>query len=439
MLLLWNCGYLTSIYDKETLEALLPTELSMQSCTQTTVTFKVNNIYPEYQTTYNGEPLEDNQIVLKNLKPDSSGDIAIGVSCDDVSYQITGSYTTKGMGLTTEVEKAPTALVVKGQYVEEDAKVIAQRIKIGNKEAEGNELSMTGLEPNTEYNLTYSLTVNYGENEEMKAEYKTTTTVSTSELKLETLDPKVIVTGEVIVAAESNITNDEEKVGFEWRRTDAPDEVKSKSGEAFLYMGKMEGYIHNLTSFNYWRFRPYYESTSGNRFYGNWGIIEADDYSYFEPTVHTYDNIKVDGNEAEVKGYVTRGTDEVAEQGFAYWEEPSASRKLGLQHRTASVPADAKTIAASGQVMTAKINGLFYERTYSYVAYIKTANGNTYYGEVQTFTTGETPSGIDMASSNNQATVVARYDTQGRRISVPVKGLNILKMSDGTTKKVVIK
>ena len=49
--------------------------------------------------------------------------------------------------------------------------------------------------------------------------------------------------------------------------------------------------------------------------------------------------------------------------------------------------------------------------------------------------------GIDQAECNNADTdtVVRRYDTNGRLLTRPVPGLNILKMSNGTTKKVLVK
>ena len=43
--------------------------------------------------------------------------------------------------------------------------------------------------------------------------------------------------------------------------------------------------------------------------------------------------------------------------------------------------------------------------------------------------------GID--NLHNEATVVSRYDTLGRRINTPQKGINIVKLSDGRTVKVV--
>ena len=44
----------------------------------------------------------------------------------------------------------------------------------------------------------------------------------------------------------------------------------------------------------------------------------------------------------------------------------------------------------------------------------------------------------DVETSEN-ATVVARYAADGSEVSAPVKGINILKLSDGTTRKVVVK
>jgi hypothetical protein len=73
---------------------------------------------------------------------------------------------------------------------------------------------------------------------------------------------------------------------------------------------------------------------------------------------------------------------------------------------------------------------------------MKTTKG-TYYGEILCFTAGEAPTGIEEFSperlKRETITVKARYDIQGRKIDKPVPGMNILLMSDGTTKKVIIK
>ena len=51
--------------------------------------------------------------------------------------------------------------------------------------------------------------------------------------------------------------------------------------------------------------------------------------------------------------------------------------------------------------------------------------------------TGST--GIEDVTTGSEATVVARYNVNGVQIAAPVKGINIVKMSDGTTRKVLVK
>lgn len=51
--------------------------------------------------------------------------------------------------------------------------------------------------------------------------------------------------------------------------------------------------------------------------------------------------------------------------------------------------------------------------------------------------TGST--GIEDVTTGTETTVVARYNVNGVQIAAPVKGINIVKMSDGTTRKVLVK
>ena len=47
-------------------------------------------------------------------------------------------------------------------------------------------------------------------------------------------------------------------------------------------------------------------------------------------------------------------------------------------------------------------------------------------------------SGIDKVTTSNNAKEVSRYTANGQRLSAPAKGLNIVKYSDGSVKKVVV-
>ena len=49
------------------------------------------------------------------------------------------------------------------------------------------------------------------------------------------------------------------------------------------------------------------------------------------------------------------------------------------------------------------------------------------------------PTGINQATTTSINRVVERYNAAGARISAPVKGVNILKMEDGSVKKIIVK
>ena len=55
------------------------------------------------------------------------------------------------------------------------------------------------------------------------------------------------------------------------------------------------------------------------------------------------------------------------------------------------------------------------------------------------FTNIQEISGVDDIKMDNNAIEVARYDIHGRLLSKPTEGINIVRMSDGTTRKVTIK
>ena len=184
--------------------------------------------------------------------------------------------------------------------------------------------------------------------------------------------------------------------------------------------------------------RPYYLSNSGTYYYGDWVGLDPSNTSYFEPTVHTYATISIEGNTALVKGYALGGTDKVTVQGFKYWKSVAGARGMG---DVTSIPSDAMIVEASGQVMTASLTGLDYNATYHYVAFVTTSEGETFYGEEQVFSTEDDPTGIEgvRADASEPATIVARYNIRGERIATPQEGVNILLMSDGSTKKIWVR
>ena len=321
-------------------------------------------------------------------------------------------------------------LSYKNDYPEFTETVIVSGSPI-TKGKNGYEVALKGLEPDYLYEGLASLTLTLDE-----ASYTKSFSFRTEPLTLVTQQPKIVSLGNVVVAANSNLDDGEKNVGFEWRRTDWTEDFASNFGTAYLYKGTMEGYIRNLNIDKLWKYRPYYESNAGNRHYGDWVGIDPTNISYFVPTVHTYSMINLIDNLAEIWGYVMRGTDNITSQGFMYWSTGSASSRRNAN----GIPSDAKTILASGNVMTATLENLDYDTEYCYLAFVTTSEGETFYGEPQTFRTGEgDPDGIESLKAADEVTEVARYDIEGRKIDKPQKGINIIRYSDGTTRKVLVK
>ena len=427
LLELWNNGC-SNIYNKETKKTITKPTLSA-SATQTTLKVFINEMLDVYTYTYNGKIMTDNVVFdAKGLRPGFSKSFSVEISLDDISYSV--SQTCSTLGLNPKVVDAATSassISAGGSYSAGDAKVVKHELSCNGKNVEGTKISLSGLNPNTSYKVIYTITAAYGENNEKTATYTTESEIKTSELTMTTEQPKVVSVGNVIVSAKANVDDAETNVGFEWRRTDWTDDFKSNTGTAYMYEGTMEGYIRNLNAEKLWKFRPYYLSDDGTYYYGDWMGLDPTNTSYFEPTVHTYANINIEGNTALVKGYALGGTDKITVQGFKYWKAANLapSGDLALEARKASpaIPADAQTIEAEGRVMEATLSGLDYECTYSYVAFAKTDEG-TFYGEVKTFTTGPNTTGIE---------VVRDADSETKAVDDKVKGIYTLtgvKLSD---------
>lgn len=368
-------------YDKSTDQEILSPTLSVVSTTQTTASAKIENWCDGYTYECNGDVVKKAELNYTKLKPASTQNLKLVVSKDDVHYDVNGSFTTKGLSPQIDTwTSTASSISATGSYTEEDAKVVDSNIQIAGFEVvNGNHCSASGLNPGRSYTVNYKIVVDYGGTE--TASYTGTKYIYTQVLLFKTAQPKVVSEGNVVVSASTNLDEDEENVGFEWRCVDWTSEFPSNTGTAYLYEGTIEGNIKNLNTSKLWKFRPYYLSDSGTYHYGDWMGIDPTNTSFFEPTVRTYAKINITGNTALVRGYALSGTDEVVVKGFKYWRTGSGTRAVSL-------PSDAITVEANGQqAISANLTGLEYNTTYHYVAFATTSTGETYYGEEQMFTT----------------------------------------------------
>lgn len=261
------------------------------------------------------------------------------------------------------------------------------------------------------------------------------TTIEQPSILLKPKQAKVVSAGSVIVAAETNVDEDEKNVGFEWRRTDWDDSFASNSGQAYVFEGIMEGYIRNLYTGAFWKYRPYYLSDSGKYYYGDWISFDPTNMSYFEPTVHTYSTVETDGNTALVKGYVLPGSDDILQQGFMYWEETENSKAHKIKGNNVQI------VEVAGRLMETKLENLKYGTNYRYQAFVTTKEG-TSTGEVRTFTTeGTSNTAIDEIFVNEDMNTNAPeryyYDINGRSVDKIQHGFFIIK-SKGKVRKTFV-
>ena len=321
---------------------------------------------------------------LTGLAPGRSYHVEVTADIDGYTWTEELDATMAEIAVNFDCKTSPTTLDISASYDAGDATVTDASFE---GEENVSTLNLIGLEPAQTYDFTYNIQTEEGGTYTYKAQY------TTEALTLAISQTKIVSVGNVVVVAGSNITEEENvSVGFEWRRYDWPDEIETRTGGAYIYAGTIEGSIKNLNAEKFWRIRPYFLSQAGNRFLGDWVTIDPSDVSYFEPSVHTYNSISVEGNTAEVKGFVMQGSDDVESQGFMYWENtPSSSSRKNAN----GVPANAKVVKANGNMMVASLENLEFETNYCYVAFAKTSEGETFYGEEMTFTTGEMdPDGI---------------------------------------------
>lgn len=353
LLSVWNYGI--DPYENGSSQMLKRPSLSVVSTTQTSIKFQPNNIYPEleYQYESNSQPIGNNEYLISGLRPVLTVPVKLVVKSANNSYSTSCNATTASINPTVVCKNVTaSSLSVEGSYTKGDAKVVSCTLVMNGKEMEQEEGTLYGLKPNELYYCRYNVVVECDNGESYT--YYDYDYFCTSKLIFATQQPRVISAGNVIVAADTNLNEEETNVGFEWRRTDWTDDFESKSGGAYLYGSRMEGYIRNLNTDKLWKYRAYYESDTGKRYYGEWKGIDPTDTSYFDPTVHTYARFSVKDNTAEVKGYAMRGTEEVKKQGFMYWKKGSSSTRGNAK----SVPANANVVEAKGNVMIATLENL---------------------------------------------------------------------------------
>ena len=311
LLTLWKAGY--DVYNVSTKNLIEKPSPEFTDITQTTAVINVKNKYKEYTYCYNigtinynkegqkyiewhsnDNTIKGEKTKLTGLKPEWTQVVNMKISLGEVSYALDETkFETASLAPTLDANTTASSITMNCSYTKGDAKVQNPRIVFVLYEdtipLTGSSHKVLGLRPNFTYGCEYLIDVPYGdgEPETYSSDIKY---VKTKELVLNMQQPKVISAGNVIVAANTNIDEDETNFGFEWRRTDWTNEFGSQYGKGILYEEQMEGYIRNLNTEKLWKVRPYYYRESEDiHHYGDWVGIDPSKTSYYYTTDHTYE------------------------------------------------------------------------------------------------------------------------------------------------------
>ena len=343
------------------------------------------------------------------------------------------------------VKATPTTLTVQLNLNEdylpvtegENVGISSAQVYINDREIPSigdNKYKVTGLAIDTQHDLKITTRYTDGNKADIVKTYRTLN----PELTIQ--QPKCVSSTCAIVSATTHLSDDEKSLGFQWKKYDAPESLKPNEAYAAVYNGTLEGYLKNLQPTSYYNVRAFYKTEEEGYYYSDWVTFDPSNYSYFEPTVHTYPVMAVTDYTATVRGYALAGTDEIAEQGFEYWEANGGAATPKMERTTAMATAEEgyQTVLATGQVMQAVLDNLKPMTTYIFRAFVRTESGTTY-GEEQTFTT-TIPESIGHVEIEETAPAISGYyDLSGRRLAGKQRGVNIVRYSDGTSRKIMVK
>lgn len=379
----------------------------------------------------------------------SNNGVEVRFFIDTVYYDINVPIWTQSPNITINETVTPTGILMHTMLKSEELELEQFSVVGTNAGTEwkiicGNnqDIWIGGLVPNKTYKINVTAYLKMPNGNTVPYAYRiynkgwtADLEMTTPKIELSIPETKSVSASSTRVSAKTNVDERELNVGFQWKKYDAPASLKPSEGYGFIYDGSMEGLIKNLQSTSFYNVRTFYKDASDAYYYSEWTTFDPSDFSYFEPIVHTFEAENITSSSVQLKGIVLAGSDDIAEQGFEYWidDAPNVTvRKIAAKTNVSSV-------VAVGQRMEVTVNDLNPGSEYHFRAYAKTDAGITY-GDEKVFNTEEL-SGINAveADMTERVTVEGYYNLAGQKSASPHKGFNIIRYTNGTTKKVILK
>lgn len=413
------------------------------SKTQTTVTGKANiredeSLKPENVVVkFNGVECtldENNKFTITNLIPATEYKYNIQAEYNGKLYYKNDKVTTSSVSSTIKSEVTPTSIKLLPTYNVGDAEYVSDYVKILeiDKYIDLESYLILGLDPETTYKIKHTILVRAGAYNSVY-EYSSIYQIKTDKLTLETQEAVVTSTSSARLNGLTNAT-DGTGFGFEWRRIESHDLIPSTRVSSPVVNGNIIGSLRNVNPDVYYKYRPYYEASSGNIYFGEWvGFFTGDANIYYEPELTTFEIKTTADSNYIAEGIVIEGTDEIIEQGFEY----GISDKIGFNPFLSRSADDIKHVVATGTYMTAILSDLKPNSAYTLRTYAITSHGITYGNEVKFETNSEAGCEKIISDDENVVNIVGYYNINGIKKDTPHDGLNIVIYSDGSTRKII--
>lgn len=342
-------------------------------------------------------------------------------------------FGTKGWDFQGDnLDPSPTTATLNAHYLVDDAIPQSIRWKLDDKVVCDTLLLISGLEPEKHYYAQFE--IDYEMPDNTIKTYTFDYSFETCPLQLITLQPRCVSDGCAVISASTNLSDNETRAGFEWKKYDAPTSLTPNSVFSPVCNYKLEGFVNNLQSNFYYNVRAFYKSANGIIVYGDWITFDPSDFSYYDPIVHTFSINKISDTQADLRGYALRGTDSILRQGFQYW------CKNNSQTSRASNPfTEIFTIEVDSQVMEITVYNLQSGSEYGVRAFAETTKGLIYGDELSFVTLGNSSNIEEILTKNDHQISIIGYSNANGIIShKPYKGFNIVIYSNGQSKKLFI-
>lgn len=375
---------------------------------------------------------KDFDVVINNLTPNTKYEFVEVLISDE-----THIYEGRKFSLSTaDIRKSlniyplgPTGMSIRYSYDVGDASFTSKEILFNGEvieEGSSSEIILWNLEPGAKYDVRFAVVASGGTTHVSKSIYL-------EDLQLMNLSADILNNNSARVHVETNVNDEEKGLGFQWRKYDAPESLPTSEAFGITYHGELNGVIHNLQSNSYYKVRAFYKDRNGKYLFSDWLTIDPNDFSYFEPIIHTYPIQNVFENSAQAKALVLEGSEPFISQGFQYWkadEVVSMTEEYSQANNIYFVEAD-------GSNMVATLQNLESGTTYTVRPYVETVKGFVYGEEESFMTLGEC--GIVPIIIKDKPDIIGYYSVYGQKLLTPCKGINIIVYSDGSCEKLILK